>query len=62
MILWTIAHQAPVTVEFSRQEYQNGFPFPSTEDLSDAGIEPRSFALQVGSFPSEPPGKLMSQF
>ena len=51
-----------MTVEFSRQEYQNGFPFPSTEVLSDPGIEPRSFALQVGSFPSEPPGKLMSQF
>ena len=44
--LWTIAHQAPLSVEFSRQEYWNGLPFPSLGDLSDPEIEPRSPALQ----------------
>ena len=34
-----IAHQAPLSMEFSRQEYQSGFPFPSPGDLPDPGIE-----------------------
>ena len=38
----------------SRQEYWSGLPFPSPGDLPDAGIEPRSPALQVDSLPSEP--------
>ena len=38
---------------FSRQEYWNGLPFPSPEDLPDPGIEPSSSALQADSLPSE---------
>ena len=51
---WTIAHQAPLSMGFSRQEYWNGLPFLSPGDLPNPGIEPRSPALQTGSFPSEP--------
>ena len=43
-------------MEFSRQEYWNGLPFPSLGDLPDPGIEPRSPVLQAVSSPSEPPG------
>ena len=56
---WTIAHQAPLSVEFSRQEYWSGLPFPSPGDLPDPGIEPGSPVLQANSLPSEPPGKLI---
>ena len=52
---WTIACQAPLSMEFSRQEYWSGLPFPSPGDLPDPGIEPRSPALQADSLPSEPP-------
>ena len=55
---WTIAHQAPPFMGFSRQEYWSGLPFPSPEDLPNPGTEPKSLALQVGSLPSEPSGKL----
>ena len=48
------AHQAPLGMEFSRQEYWSGLPFPSPGDLPDRGIEPRSPALQAGSLLSEP--------
>ena len=41
-IAWTIAQQAPLSMEFFRQEYWNGLPFPSLEDFPDPGIEPRS--------------------
>ena len=44
-------------MEFSRQEYWSGQPFPSPGDVPDPGIEPRSPTLQVDSLPSEPPGK-----
>ena len=47
-------------MEFSRQEYWSGLPFPSLGDLPDPGMEPRSPALQADSLPSEPPGKLWS--
>ena len=57
---WTIAHQAPPSMGFSRQEYWSGVPFPSPGDLLDPGIEPRSPALQADSLPSEPPGKPLS--
>ena len=46
-----------VPMEFSRQEYWSGLPFPSPGDLPDPGIEPRSPALQAHSLLSEPPGK-----
>ena len=54
---WTVAHQAPPTMEFSRQEYWSGLSFPSPGDLPDPGIEPGSPALQADALPSEPPGK-----
>ena len=54
---WAVAHQAPLSMEFSRQEYWTGLPFPSPGDLPNPGIEPRSPALQADSLPSEPPGK-----
>ena len=44
-------------MEFSRQEYWTGLPYPSPEDLPDPGIEPRSPALQEDSLSSEPPAK-----
>ena len=55
--VWTVAHQAPVSMEFSRQEYWSGLPFPSPGDLPDPAIKPMTLALQAGSLPSEPPGK-----
>ena len=54
---WTVAHQAPLSMGFSRQEYWNGLPFPSPANLPDPGIEPRSPALQADSLPSELPRK-----
>ena len=54
---WTVAHQAPPSMEFSRQEYWTGLPFPSPGDIPNAGMEPRSPALQADALPSEPPGK-----
>ena len=54
---WTIAHQAPPSLGFSRQEYWSGLPFPSPGDLPDPGIKPRSPALQADTLTSEPPGK-----
>ena len=67
---WTVAHQAPLSMEFSRQEYRCGLPFPSPGnlpdpgidlpdpgiDLPDPGIEPGSPALQADTLPSELPG------
>ena len=44
-------------MEFSRQEYWSGLPFPSSGDFSDPETEPMSSALQADSLPSEPPGK-----
>ena len=51
---WTITYQAPPSMEFSRQEYWSGLPFPSPGGLPDPGIEPWSPALQVDTLPSEP--------
>ena len=50
------ARQAPLSMEFSRQEYWSGLPFPSPEDLPNPGIKPGSPALQADCLPSEPPG------
>ena len=55
--LWTVAHQAPLSMGFSKQEYWSGLPFPSPGDLPNPGIEPRSPALQTDTLSSEPPGK-----
>ena len=58
---WTVAYQAPPSMEFSRQQYWSGLPFPSPGDLADPGIEPGSPALQPDALPSEPPGKLVRE-
>ena len=54
---WTIAHQVPQSVRFSRQEYWNGVPLPPPKDLPDPGIEPMSLELAGGFFTTEPEGK-----
>ena len=54
---WTVAYQAPPSMEFSRQEYWRGLSFPSPGDLPDSGIEPGSPTLQADALPSESPGK-----
>ena len=60
---WTIARQVPLSMEFSRQQYWSGLPFPLPGDLPDPEIEARSPALQADSLSSEPqesPGKQLS--
>ena len=54
---WTVVHQAPLSMGFSRQEYWSGLPFPSPGDLPNPGIKLRSPALQADALTSEPPGK-----
>ena len=56
-IPWTVGCQAPLSTEFSRQEYWSGEPFPSPGDLPNPGIKPRSPSLQEDSLRSEPPQK-----
>ena len=50
---WAVTHQAPLSIEFSTQEYWKGLPFPSAEDLPDPGIKPGSPALQADSLLTE---------
>ena len=57
MTPWTVAYQAPQSMDFFKQEYWSGLPFPSSGDLPHPGIEPGSSALQADALPSEPPGK-----
>ena len=59
---WTVAHQAPLSMEFSRQDYWNGLPCPSPRDLPDPGTEPGSPTLQADALPSEPQGKPILAF
>ena len=59
---WTVAHQAPPSMGFSRQEYWSGLPFPSPGDLPDPGIEPGSPASQADTLTSEPSGKSQKTF
>ena len=47
---WTVIHQAPLSMEFSRREYWNGLPFPSSEALPDPGIEPHLLHWQADSY------------
>ena len=54
---WTVAHQVPRSMGFSRQEYWNGLLFSSPGDLPNPGIEPQSPVLRADSLPSGPPGK-----
>ena len=56
-IPWTIAHQAPLSMGLSQQEYWSGLTFPSPGDLPNPGIKPASPALQADSFTAEPSGK-----
>ena len=49
---WTVAHQAPLSLGFSTQEYWSGLPCLSPGDLPDPGIELSSPALQVDSYPT----------
>ena len=56
--LWTVAHQAPPSMGFSRQEYWSGLPFPSPGNLPTSGIELGSPTFQADSLPSEPPGNV----
>ena len=56
---WTVAHQVPLSMGFSRQEYWSGLPFPPLGDLPNPGIKPTSPvspALQADSLPTEPSG------
>ena len=53
---WTVAHQAPLSMKFSSQEYRSGLPFPPPGDLLNLGIKPRSPSLEANSLLSEPPG------
>ena len=54
---WTVAHQAPLSMGFPRQEYWSGLPFPPPGNLPNPGIEPVSLALAGRFFTTEPPGK-----
>ena len=61
--LWAVAHQAPLSTGFSRQEYWSGLPYSPPEDLPEPGMEPASliFPALTGRFfslPVEFPGKL----
>ena len=59
---WTVAHQAPLSMAFPRQEYCSGLPFPPAGDLPDPGTEPSSTALQADFLSSETPGKPMQVY
>ena len=54
---WTVAYQAPLSIEFSRQEYWSGLPFPSPGDLPNPGIETPVSHIAGRPLSSEPPGK-----
>ena len=60
--LWTVACQTPFSMEFSRQEYWSGLPFPSLADRPDSGIELGSPALQADSLPVELPGMPLNYY
>ena len=51
---WTVTHQPPLFMGFSRQEYWGGLPFPFPGDLPNPGMEPRSPALQADFFNTDP--------
>ena len=50
-MLWTIACQAPLSMEFSQQEHWSGLPFPPPENLPHPGVEPESHCIAGGSLP-----------
>ena len=53
---WTVAHQAPLSMGFSRQEYWSGLPFLPPEDLPDPGVKLTSPYWQADSLPLSHPG------
>ena len=53
---WAVACQAPLSMEFSKQEYWSELPFPTPGDLPDPGIKPKSLVLAGGFFITVPPG------
>ena len=57
MTPWTVAHQAPLSLGFHRQDYWSEWPFSAPGDLPDPGIEPGSPALAGRCFTTAPPGK-----
>ena len=57
VILWTVTHQAPLSMGLSRQEHWSKLPFPPPGDLPDPGIESASPVLVDRFFTTEPPGK-----
>ena len=61
MTPWAAAHQAPLSMGFSRQEYWNGLSFPTSGDLSNPGVKPVPFVSSTLTgrffFTTEPPGK-----
>ena len=59
---WTVAHQTPLSMGFSRQEYWSGLPFPSPGNLSNPGIKPGSPALQADSLPLSHQGSTLVKF
>ena len=62
---WTVALQAPLSMEFSRKEYWSGLLFPPLGDLPNSGLNPRLLCLlhwQVGTLPLVLPGKLVIVF
>ena len=61
MTPWTVACQAPLSMEFSRQEYWSGLPFPPPGNLPDPWIKPESPALQADALLSELLGKPLFQ-
>ena len=57
---WTVAHQAPLSMQFIRQEYWSGVPFPTSGDTPKSGtisVSPESLALAGGFFTTERPGE-----
>ena len=56
---WIVAHQAPLSMGFSKQEYWTGLPFPTPGDLPNPGIKPVSPALQANFLSTEQSGKLL---
>ena len=58
---WTLTHQDPLSMEFYRQEYWSGLPFPTPGHLPNPGIKSASLALAGGFFTTAPPGKPVYQ-
>ena len=62
---WSVAHQVPLSVGFSREKYWSGLPFPTPRDLPSPGIELHLLRLlnwQAYSLTAAPPGKLRNRF